>query len=114
MLHFLGLQSTGYVSISGFENTFSYTSSFNKNARTIENLSTGADIGFRPGNDLEEDYFPFFKPYVEYYGTYDFAHQIAMAGFNGDKTSFVNGNVDLTGYGYTARARTCHTKSETH
>ncbi|KAL7578362.1 hypothetical protein ACA910_012766 [Epithemia clementina (nom. ined.)] len=99
------LQDTGYVSITGFDNTFAYTASYNKNARTIESLSTGADIGFRPGNDLEEDYFPFFKPYVEYYGTYDFAHQMAMAGFDGEKTAFGKGDIDLTGYGFTARAQ---------
>ena len=101
----VGLQSSGSVKISGFENPFPYSASFNKNDRTIEKFSTGADINFRPGSDLEEDYYPFFRPYVEYYGTYDFAHQVSMAGFTGAKTGFDNGNIDLTGYGYTARAR---------
>ncbi|KAL7567227.1 hypothetical protein ACA910_021214 [Epithemia clementina (nom. ined.)] len=101
------IKSVGTVSISGFDDsTLVYSGSFNKNARTIQRFSTEADIGFRLDNKLENDYYPFFKPYVEFYDTHDFAHQMAMAGFDGGQTSFGKGyNIDLKGYGFSARAQ---------
>jgi len=94
---------SGTVSIDGLGEV-NYNSVENKNGRTIQGFSTASMTKFRPGSDLNEPYFPFYEPFVNYYGSPFFADEIVTAALEGTSTNLNNGNIDLEKYGFRARA----------
>jgi len=98
---------TGTISIAGGREIdyMDYVIDNNENERTIQGFSTSANEKFRPNKDLNEDFFSFYKPVVEYYGQADFSDQIVTAGLEGTNTDLTNGNVNLVGYDFSGRAQ---------
>ena len=98
------MATSGTLNVDGIPTPVAYTNGVNKNGRTLQGFSTTANIRMKPGDDEDLDYFPFFEPYIAYYGTHDFADQIATAGFEGTNANLAKGDIKLAGYGFEARA----------
>ncbi|KAL7578357.1 hypothetical protein ACA910_012762 [Epithemia clementina (nom. ined.)] len=101
------LAANGTVTISG-STPQEYISVENGNDRTLQKFSTGANPRFKPGDDINADYFGFFDPYLAYFGSSfpDFGDKIAMSAFNNTPASFDNGvSVNMYTYGFDARCQ---------
>lgn len=92
------------ISITGLVDQITYLNIRHENGRTIAGFSTTADRRFKPGDDTDAMFFEFFQPYLTYYSDFDFANDIALAGFKADQTDFPLGNFNLRSYGFRARA----------
>jgi hypothetical protein len=93
---------SGTLSIEG-EGTFTYTynvTSDNSNDRTIQGFSTEAQEKM---HDCEFCPYVTYEKFYQYYGAFDYADQWVMAAFDGDSTSFANGNANFGQYDFTGR-----------
>ena len=68
--------------------------SHNYNARTLASLSTQDNKRMRP--EETKPYFHSFQPFYDYYGTYAYAHEIILAGFQAKDTDFKRDNFHLS------------------
>lgn len=96
------LAPTGELIING--QTFSYNYdvlSDNGNERTLAGFSTEAEEKMYR---CENCPYVTYEKFYQYYGEFDYAHQWIMAAFDGQSTSFANGNADFSGYTETGRA----------
>eukprot|EP00977_Amphora_coffeiformis_P009542 scaffold2204_cov166-Amphora_coffeaeformis.AAC.2 len=87
------LVESGKVFIHNVDDPISYeykVDENNINGRTVADLSTLAHSRMRPSPDA--DFFQVFQPFVDYYGTADYAHEIINAAFHDGSTHFLNGN----------------------
>ena len=91
--------ATGTFEIDGVgDYAYSYDQlSNNVNKRTIAGFSTSAQ-------ETMADY-PMYQTFVDYYGAYDYANQIILAAFSGDKTNLQNFNNDFSLYEYEGEER---------
>ena len=89
------LQDVGSMDIAN-QQSILYSYDFqidNKNARTFAGFSTSAQALM---HDCDTCPYKTYKKFFNYYGQYDYGHQIINAAFNQDKTNFKNGNHDFS------------------
>mmetsp|Transcript_37819 Transcript_37819/g.61789 ORF Transcript_37819/g.61789 Transcript_37819/m.61789 type:complete len:518 (+) Transcript_37819:133-1686(+) len=85
--------ATGVLKIDEEEHAYTYDPEMNNvNDRTIAKFSTGAGAKMSGYTD--------YKYFKDYYGEEDYAHQWVEAAFEGDSTSFSNGNADFSRYDF--------------
>ena len=107
-----GLLASGTLNIDNVAASIDYTyvlETDNNNGRTLQGFSTDADSRMRPTGDSSSDYFPAFQKFFDYYGSFDYADKIVMAGFDGTDAGVSNGDVKLgsTGTGMDGRLGKC-------
>ena len=104
-----GLAASGDVIIENVGTPVAYTAIVNKNARTIAGFSTGANKSMRPGDDTSKEFFPIFKTFYDYYGSYDYADRIVQAGLAGSNADVRNApiNMGTANTGFVGRAGKC-------
>jgi hypothetical protein len=90
--------ASGTLNIEG-EGTFTYTynpETDNNNERTLQGFSTEAKEKM---HDCPNCPYTTYEKFYQYYGAFDYADQWVMAAFDGQTTSFANGNANFRLYG---------------
>jgi hypothetical protein len=94
--------ASGTLNIEG-EGTFTYSynpTTDNNNDRTIQGFSTEAKEKM---HDCEYCPYSTYEKFYQYYGAFDYADQWVMAAFDGQTTSFANGNANFSPYEFAGR-----------
>ncbi len=93
--------STGTLTINGASVGYSYDPLLDNIAkRTIAGFSTDAQKKMAQCENCPYDTY---EKYFKYYGAYDYANQIVLAAFEGERTSFSNFNNDFGLYDFAGR-----------
>ena len=89
------LEDVGSIDIADQESIlYSYDFQIdNMNARTFAGFSTSAKALM---HDCDTCPYKTYEKFIQYYGEYDYGHQIINAAFNQDKTNLKNGNHDFS------------------
>ena len=93
--------ATGTLVIDGANVGYKYDPLVDNVAkRTIAGFSTSAQKKMAECGNCP---YPTYQKYYEYYGAYDYANQIVLAGFEGSRTTFSNFNNDFGIYDFAGR-----------
>jgi hypothetical protein len=100
-----GFASAGQlvISLGAFEYSYSPLES-NINKRTLQGFSTQAEEKM---DKCENCPYVTYEKFEQYYGAFDYSDAWVTAAFEGRATSFANGNVDFSGFGYPGRTGMC-------
>jgi hypothetical protein len=92
-----GLAETGTLTIDPSPDLVGYDYSLrddNRNGRTLQYFSSTANTRMRLGGP-DDDYFPAFETFFNYYGAFDYADQIVTAALEGRDTNLARGDFNL-------------------
>ena len=76
----------------------------NTNGRTLEIMSSNADVLMRVGGDPGAAFYNSFQPFYDYYGRADYSDHIVKSAFSGDDTNLSKGNLNMASAEYSNAA----------
>lgn len=97
--------ASGSIMVGGSSYDYTYAiETGNKNGRTLQGFSTGADKSMRENGD--GPYYSTFQKFYDYYGRHDYGDAFVLAAFDGSAVSMNGKTFDFSSYGFTGKAGT--------
>jgi hypothetical protein len=94
--------ASGSLTINGEGVSYNYNPlTDNGNGRTLQGFSTEAQAKMHECTNCP---YETYEKFYQYYGVFDYANQWVLAAFDGDSTSFANGNANFAAYDFEGRS----------